>query len=158
MVVRRLAAAALGVVFSAGLAIAREPLRANPSERPSNWAAPPYWTPSEGARETGLEPMPEEVGEPGLRPLGSLPAPLPFSAITPCRIVDTRGANGPFGGPALVANATRTFNLPSVHAPAFPSTPPLTLSTSRSSEGRESSPTPSWPPGPPATRNRSSRP
>jgi Chaperone of endosialidase len=114
MVVRRLAVVAAGVVFSAGLAIAREPLRANPSERPSNWTAPPYWTPSETARDGSFETLPQESGEVGLEPLGALPSsPLPFTAITPCRIVDTRGANGSFGGPALVANATRTFNLPS---------------------------------------------
>lgn len=32
--------------------------------------------------------------------------------VTPCRVVDTRGANGPFGGPELVAGATRTFAIP----------------------------------------------
>jgi hypothetical protein len=36
-------------------------------------------------------------------------AALQFIPITPCRVADTRNANGTFGGPALVANNTRAF-------------------------------------------------
>jgi len=32
-----------------------------------------------------------------------------FYALTPCRLVDTRGPNGPLGGPALVSAQERTF-------------------------------------------------
>jgi len=39
------------------------------------------------------------------------PTGMSFFTVTPCRIVDTRNANGPFGGPALVAGAQRTFTL-----------------------------------------------
>lgn len=39
----------------------------------------------------------------------SAPAPLNFYTLTPCRLIDTRGAPGPVGGPALDANATRVF-------------------------------------------------
>jgi hypothetical protein len=35
--------------------------------------------------------------------------PAGFTALTPCRVVDTRGTPGPLGGPALAANATRNF-------------------------------------------------
>lgn len=35
--------------------------------------------------------------------------PLKLYTVTPCRVVDTRGAPGPMGGPALAAGATRTF-------------------------------------------------
>jgi hypothetical protein len=35
--------------------------------------------------------------------------PMIFYSITPCRIADTRGPVGPTGGPALAANATRSF-------------------------------------------------
>jgi uncharacterized repeat protein (TIGR02543 family) len=38
-----------------------------------------------------------------------LPRPLSFYTITPCRLVDTRNANGPSGGPGLVGGATRAF-------------------------------------------------
>ena len=36
---------------------------------------------------------------------------MSFFTVTPCRVVDTRNASGPLGGPALVAGAQRTFTL-----------------------------------------------
>jgi photosystem II stability/assembly factor-like uncharacterized protein len=39
--------------------------------------------------------------------------PSNFIPVTPCRIADTRNANGPFGGPALVAQTSRDFAIPS---------------------------------------------
>jgi uncharacterized repeat protein (TIGR03803 family) len=44
-----------------------------------------------------------------------------FVPVTPCRLVDTRGPDGPFGGPALQGNTQRSFNLPqnpNCHIPA----------------------------------------
>jgi hypothetical protein len=35
--------------------------------------------------------------------------PFKFVPLAPCRIVDTRGAAGPTGGPVLVANTDRSF-------------------------------------------------
>jgi len=32
-----------------------------------------------------------------------------YFTVTPCRVADTRNPNGPYGGPALAANADRTF-------------------------------------------------
>jgi hypothetical protein len=32
-----------------------------------------------------------------------------YYTVTPCRVADTRGPNGPYGGPALNANADRSF-------------------------------------------------
>ncbi len=37
---------------------------------------------------------------------------LQFVAVTPCRVVDTRNATGPFGGPEMGAGTSRTFNIP----------------------------------------------
>jgi hypothetical protein len=37
---------------------------------------------------------------------------LRFTPVTPCRVVDTRQANGPFGGPAMPAGFARSFALP----------------------------------------------
>jgi hypothetical protein len=34
-----------------------------------------------------------------------------FYTVTPCRVADTRNPNGPYGGPALAAGATRTFTV-----------------------------------------------
>jgi hypothetical protein len=39
--------------------------------------------------------------------------PLGFVPVTPCRIADTRSANGPFGGPLVAAQSTRNFPVPS---------------------------------------------
>jgi outer membrane protein assembly factor BamB len=36
-------------------------------------------------------------------------APLGFYTLTPCRLVDTRNPDGPFGGPALAGGSVRTF-------------------------------------------------
>ncbi len=51
---------------------------------------------------------------------GANAAPLQFITVTPCRVVDTRGPNGQFGGPALQGQATRSFAIPqgSCHIPA----------------------------------------
>jgi hypothetical protein len=37
---------------------------------------------------------------------------LQFVNVPPCRVVDTRGATGPFGGPVMGANSTRSFAIP----------------------------------------------
>jgi hypothetical protein len=42
---------------------------------------------------------------------GSLGA-LTFYPVTPCRVADTRNANGPFGGPELAGGSTRSFTIP----------------------------------------------
>ncbi len=40
------------------------------------------------------------------------PTPLVFNTVTPCRVADTRNANGSFGGPIMAANSTRSFLIP----------------------------------------------
>jgi autotransporter family porin len=37
------------------------------------------------------------------------PVAMKFFTLTPCRILDTRNPNGPYGGPALLAQSTRFF-------------------------------------------------
>ncbi|HEY1206842.1 MAG TPA: NHL repeat-containing protein, partial [Bryobacteraceae bacterium] len=37
---------------------------------------------------------------------------LQFVPVTPCRIADTRNANGPFGGPTMTGSSTRSFAVP----------------------------------------------
>jgi hypothetical protein len=34
-----------------------------------------------------------------------------YTVMPPCRVIDTRNANGPLGGPELAANQTRTFTV-----------------------------------------------
>jgi YVTN family beta-propeller protein len=43
---------------------------------------------------------------------GGNAAPLQFVPVTPCRIADTRGQPGPFGGPYLSGGSTRSFIVP----------------------------------------------
>lgn len=42
-------------------------------------------------------------------PVSTGTAPLDFYTVTPCRVLDTRLADGPLGGPVLAANTERTF-------------------------------------------------
>ncbi len=42
-------------------------------------------------------------------PTTILPQALRFVPVVPCRIADTRNANGPFGGPAIAGGSTRDF-------------------------------------------------
>ena len=44
---------------------------------------------------------------------GSVRPALRFVPVTPCRVVDTRGAGGTFGGPTLTARSSRSFPIPS---------------------------------------------
>ncbi len=45
----------------------------------------------------------------GIRSL--YPAPYAFFTVTPCRLIDTRGAIGPFGGPALTSGVAREITV-----------------------------------------------
>ncbi len=123
--VRRLAAAAALAVLCVGASLGQSDLE-NAGQPVSNWSAPPYWILTHAGGKN-VEEVLAGSGEPQVEPMGGLTGPpLPLTAVAPCRIVDTRLANGPFGGPALVANATRTFNLPSGPARDFPPTLPRT--------------------------------
>jgi len=44
---------------------------------------------------------------------GTAVTALRFVPVTPCRVVDTRGAGGAFGGPTLAAGTSRSFPIPS---------------------------------------------
>jgi hypothetical protein len=47
----------------------------------------------------------------GLTPMTDLSPGVAFVAMSPCRIVDTREAAGPYAGPALATNVARTFDI-----------------------------------------------
>jgi hypothetical protein len=63
-----------------------------------NWTVPPY----RSGRTSG-----------GLSTMTDISPGVGFVAMRPCRVFDTRNANGPYGGPRLVANATRNFDIDS---------------------------------------------
>ena len=76
-----------------------------------NWAAPPTWSPSAASG--------------GIRTMTDISDAIPFVAVAPCRIADTRGTAGfagQAGPPALSANVTRTFQISG--APATVPAPP----------------------------------
>jgi Collagen triple helix repeat (20 copies) len=54
------------------------------------------------------------LGSPAARVVAAPATDAVFVAITPCRAVDTRQADATDGGPALTANATRTFQIQGV--------------------------------------------
>ncbi len=121
MLSSRTVAVAAVIVCLGGLAIAQDddlPL--------SNWGAPPYWTPAP------VPPAERGVGGGMLaRAQGmtakaeALPSsPLPFVAIPPCRIVDTRVATSDgFHQPNFADDEARTFDLPnSPDCPGLPAT------------------------------------
>lgn len=77
----------LGSFLAVALA-AQEPVR----EAIPNWAAPPFWSPSEGLRaERGIA-VERRTAEamPPLQVQADLTGPLPFVAVTPCRQFDSR--------------------------------------------------------------------
>ena len=101
---------AVMILCLGGLALAQD------EELPlANWGAPPYWTPtstpvSEGetgrmvARSQGMRAQAEALPS----------SPLPFVAIAPCRIVDTRvGVSDGFHQPNFADDESRTFPFPS---------------------------------------------
>ena len=50
----------------------------------------------------------------------NLPVALQYVPLTPCRVVDTRLANGPFGGPAISGrNFSRLCDSRRARVPAF---------------------------------------
>ena len=48
--------------------------------------------------------------------------PYSFFPLTPCRVVDTRNANGVSGGPVLAANTARSFPIINVNSCGVPAT------------------------------------
>ena len=71
-----------------------------------HWPAPLYWQPTQmegrAIAEAAGTPSPQATAPPNS---------LVFVGMTPCRVVDTRGAAGTFGGPSLTGGATRSFPL-----------------------------------------------
>jgi hypothetical protein len=54
------------------------------------------------------------------RALSDTSNPLVFVPVTPCRVVDTRNANGPFGGPIFGTGQTRSYAVPSSSCTGIP--------------------------------------
>jgi hypothetical protein len=75
-----------------------------------NWAAPLYWQPNQAERQALANAFPQKAAPELQFSANAVSAnALTFVAITPCRLVDTRGAAGgfngipPFSGPSIPA-------------------------------------------------------
>ncbi|HMF10376.1 MAG TPA: hypothetical protein VKJ00_14655, partial [Thermoanaerobaculia bacterium] len=88
-----------GIAAVAWLLAVPTPGRAQLGASVPNWPAPPYDQASSTVRG-------------GMHTLGDVTNPVAFVGVTPCRVVDTRGANGTFGGPGLSAGSPRNFPIP----------------------------------------------
>ena len=108
-------------VLCTGVALAQD------SELPlKNWTAPPYWTPPRTAAESTREARMGVSAEGMTVQAESWSSwPLPFVAIAPCRIVDTRVATSDgFHQPNFGDDESRSFPLPtSTDCPGLPATP-----------------------------------
>jgi hypothetical protein len=89
----------LGAVLASGMVLAQvePPIVANGSTV-ANWAVPPYHATS---------------ADGGLRTMTDINYGGTFVPMVPCRVFDTRNAAGPYGGPRLIANTTRNFDIDS---------------------------------------------
>lgn len=79
------------------------------------WPAPQYWQPPAGAQESATYAVAAAVAFPA--------NPLVFVAMIPCRVVDTRAAQGfpsAFGAPSLIEGASRTFPMQASTTCAIP--------------------------------------
>jgi hypothetical protein len=107
----------LMLLCSAVLGMCRSaPVRAESVEREvplRMWSAPPFWSPAvsrEAADQSGR--TAPATGRQALGGGGPLSSPLPFVAVAPCRVADTRvgsGFVGAYGSPAIQAQVLRSF-------------------------------------------------
>jgi cell division septation protein DedD len=82
------------------------PTSPGPTSTPTATPTGPTPTPTLTSTPTHT-PTPTLTSTPTVTPLST--AGLDYNTLAPCRIVDTRNAPGPQGGPSLAAGSTRTF-------------------------------------------------
>lgn len=91
------------------------PLTAQDNAVPlKNWPAPLYFQlPATDADTSGKQAELPSVAasdtKPQDRAMADMTAPLVFVGVVPCRVVDTRNANAPLGGPIMGGGSARTF-------------------------------------------------
>jgi hypothetical protein len=121
MTTRRIVVLAAVIVCLAGLGFAQD------EELPlKNWSSPPFWNPAVHPRAEADRSGGMLAHAQGMQAESeSLPSsPLPFVAIAPCRIVDTRVAiSDGFHQPNFIDDESRTFPFPSsTDCPGLPAT------------------------------------
>ncbi len=96
--VSRILGVSLSILLVAGALSAQ--VRVPEANAIPNWSVPPTWSPSQASG--------------GIRTMTDISDAIPFVAIAPCRIADTRGINGFSGqaaGPVLTSFVTRVFQI-----------------------------------------------
>ena len=100
-----------------------------------NWSTPLYWHPNQAERATAAQALPRNSSPPTDAPQLRFPGnavsadALIFVAITPCRLVDTRGAAAgfdgiaPFTGPSIPGAGSVTFPVQSLSEATANTTP-----------------------------------
>ncbi len=81
------------------------------SDGPQGWSAPPYWSPQPEVSPGNVDQSARTALAAGRQTLATSPLPLPFVAVAPCRMVDTRGNGAPLTGGFLPAATTRSYTL-----------------------------------------------
>ena len=78
-----------------------------------NWSAPPYWQATAASESTTAADSKTARHALDVSALPSAAVPLPFVALTPCRLVDTRAPAfpAPLGGGFLPAATVRSYTL-----------------------------------------------
>src|SRR5664280_359159 len=101
------------VVSIAALLLCSLSAFAQPTDAIQNWTAPPYWAAPQMVPEGSADPKGREALASGRQALVTSPVPLPFVAVTPCRVIDTRSGSGfpsGYGAPSILGGGTqRTF-------------------------------------------------
>ncbi len=95
-----------------------------------NWATPLYWQPNQVERQAAAQASPQTALPQVVFSATQVSnTALTFVAVTPCRLVDTRGAaagfNGeaPFNGPSVASKATLTIPVQSASEASTDTTP-----------------------------------
>ena len=111
------------VVSAAAVLLGSLSAIAQPVDEIKNWAAPPYWMPQLAATRGSGETGGREALASGSPLVTTASSPMPFVAVTPCRVADTRYSSlnvGAFlnGTPSLQATVTRAFFIKGCGIPA----------------------------------------
>src|SRR5450759_1879383 len=85
---------------------------AQPTDAIQSWTAPPYWMPPAVSPGDGDE-SGRSAPAAGRHALVASPSALPFFAVTPCRVADTRGYGftGAYGPPFMAGGVPRNFTI-----------------------------------------------
>src|SRR5450759_2379699 len=79
----------------------------------NTWGAPPYWNRPPAAPQESIETT-SRAALSSRQPLVAGRVALPFIALPPCRLVDTRGNGAPLTGGFLPAATVRNYTLTGV--------------------------------------------